>query len=152
MNLITLFEKFKFYKKGLNITYSGVILDESSRNLLLSNFIYSNPEYSDWIKISHHLTICMGELPEHIKRYWLDEEVSLTATEIGISDKAVAVKVQGFFNIVKSIKELDDVIRFPHITLAINPIDAKPVDSNFINNWHKIKPLKLRGTVQEIQI
>lgn len=146
--MIKHFEKFKFYKKGLSITYSAVILDEKSRNLLLSTFIYPNTEYSDWIKIAHHFTICLGELPEHLKRYWLDEEVTLTATEIGISDKSVAVKISGFFNVGKV--EFEDDIKIPHITLAINPFDAKPVDSNSITNWTPIKHIKLRGVVTEV--
>lgn len=140
---------FEFYKKGLSIAYSGVILDEKSHDLLLSKFIYSNPEYSNWIKYAHHLTICLGELPEHFKRYWLDEEVELKATEIGFSDKAVAVKIENFFNISKNDSE-DEIIRFPHITLAINPIDAKPVDSNFITNWIKIIPITLKGVIKEV--
>ena len=149
--MIKLFEFFKFYKKGLNITYSAVVLDKESSDLLLSTLIYPNSEFSDWKIICDHMTICMGELPEHLKRYWLGEEVTLTAREIGISDKAVAVKVIGFFNISKPDAE-DDLARFPHITLAINPTDAKPIDSNYIENWQKIKPLKLRGVVKEIQI
>jgi hypothetical protein len=150
--MITLFENFKFYKKGLNITYSGVILDVKSKNRLLTNFIYKDADFAGWKILADHMTICMGELPEHIKRYWLDEEVELIATELGISDKAIAVKVEGFFNIIKSTKDLDDdIVRFPHITLAINPIDAKPADSNFITNWQVIEPLKLKGTVQEIK-
>jgi hypothetical protein len=146
--MIKQFEKFNFYKKGLSITYSAVILDQESRNLLLSTFIYPNPEYTDWFKIAHHFTICLGELPEHLKRYWLDEEVTLTATEIGFSDKAIAVKVSGFFNISKP--EFEDDIKIPHITLAINPFDAKPVDSNFITDWKPIKPIKLRGIIKEV--
>jgi hypothetical protein len=146
--MITLFENF--YKKGLNITYSGVILDDESRNLLLSSFIYPNPELSDWLKICHHMTICLGELPEHLKRYWLGEEVGLTVRELGISDKAIAVKVTGSFVISKP--NIDEGSLFQHITLAINPFDAKPADSNLIDNWQKVEPLKLRGVISEIQI
>jgi len=145
------FENFKFYKKGLNITYSGIVLDNDSKNLLLSTFIYPNPEYSDWIKIADHMTICMGELPEHLKRYWLDEEVTLTVREIGISDKAVAVKVNGFFIISKPNQLENEGPKLQHITLAINPFDAKPSDSNYIENWKRITPIKLRGTIKEIQ-
>jgi len=146
--MITLFENF--YKKGLHITYSGIILDNESRNLLLSTFVYPNPQFSDWIKIAHHLTICLGELPEHFKRYWLGEEVGLTVTELGINNMAIAVKVTGAFIISKP--SIDDGPTFQHITLAINPYDAKPADSNRIENWIKIEPLKLRGVIKEIQI
>jgi hypothetical protein len=147
--MITLFEDFKFYKTGTPIVYSSIVLDSYSKNLLLSKFIYNDPIYSDWIKICDHMTICLGGLPEHIKRYWLDEKVSLTVTELGISDKAVAVKVTGFFNIEKL--ELTDGPSFPHITLAINPIGAKPADSNRIENWQIVEPIFVNGIVTEIK-
>ena len=146
--MITLFENFKFYKTGQPIAYSAIVLDKKSRELLLSKYIYPNPEYVDWIKICDHMTICLGELPEHIKMYWLNEEVTLTAFELGISDKSVAVKVTGFFNINKL--NIDDGPLFQHITLAINPYDAKPKDSNYIENWQPISHLKINGVVKEI--
>jgi len=148
--MLKTFETFKFYKKGLNITYSAVVLDDKSRNLLLSTFVYPNPEFSDWKKFAHHMTICLRELPEHLKMYWLNEEVTLTVTELGLSDKVIAVKITGFFNVTKS-GMFDDLIRFPHITLAINPFDAKPLDSNFITDWKPIEHLKIRGVVKEIE-
>ena len=147
--MITLFEDFKFYKTGTPIVYSSIVLDSYSKDLLLSKFIYNDSIYSSWIKICDHMTICLGGLPEHIKRYWLDEEVTLTVTEFGTSDKAVAVKVTGFFNIDKP--ELTDGPSFPHITLAINPIDAKPADSNRIVDWQIIDPLIVKGIVTEIK-
>ena len=145
--MITIFENF--YKKGLSITYSAVVLDQESKNLLLSSFIYPNPEFEDWIKFSDHMTICLGELPEHLKRYWLDEDVTLTVQEFGASDKAVAVKVTGFFTISKA--DNSEAPKFQHITLAINPFDGKPVDSNNITDWYKTIPLELKGTVKEVQ-
>ena len=149
--MITTFENFKFYKKGASVKYSAVVLDQKSRNLLLQRFIHNNPEFDDWIKICHHMTICMGELPEHLKRYWLDEEVGLTVTHVGSSDKALAVKVQGFFTLSKQIKFEGDIEnRYPHITLAINPIDAAPKDSNYITEWQKIDKIKISGIVKEI--
>ena len=126
------------------------MLNNNSRELLLSTFIYSNPDFSNWIKIADHLTICMGELPEHLKRYWLDEEITLIATHIGVSDNAVAVKVNGYFIISKNTDLENDGPKFAHITLAINPIDAKPADSNKIINWIEIDPLELKGIIKEI--
>lgn len=149
--MIKLFEYFKSYKKGLKITYSAVVLKPEYINLLLSTFVYPNEEFSDWKKYADHMTICLGELPEHLKRYWLGEEISLTVTELGISDKAVAVKVNGFFTISKPGDLEDEGSKFPHITLAINPINAKPADSNKIINWKQVEHIKLRGVVKEIQ-
>jgi hypothetical protein len=148
--MITLFEKF--YKKGLSITYSAVVLDNKSKELLLSTFIYPDPEFSEWKKFGDHLTICIGELPEHLKRYWLDEKITLTATAIGISDKAVAVKVDGFFNLSKNSDVTPEELKVPHITLAINPFEGKPVDSNYITNWKSIEPVILTGVIKEIEL
>lgn len=148
--MITTFENFKFYKKGLPVKYSAIVLDNKSHDILLSKFVYPNPDFNDWIKIAHHMTICLGELPEHIKKYWLDEEITLTVTELGISDKSVAVKVTGYFNIAKPSLPDDEISKFPHITLAINPINAKPADSNYITDWQEIEPFEVKGTVMEI--
>lgn len=143
------FEKFKFYKlDNKKVSFAAVVLDNDSSNLLLSAFVYPNSEFNDWIKIAHHMTICLRELPEHLKKYWLDEDVYLTVTELGISDKAVAVKVTGFYTLVDS---KDTVLKFPHITLAINPFDAKPLDSNLITDWKPVEHLKISGTVKEIE-
>ena len=139
--MITVFEHF--YKNNTPIVYSSIVLDSYSKYILLSKFIYNDSDYSDWIKICDHMTICLGELPEHIKRYWLDEEITLITTELGISEKAIAVKVKGFFNIEKP--NTINGPKFPHITLAINSINGKPVDSNYIENWQIIEPIKIKG-------
>jgi len=149
--MIKLFDKFRFYKKGLNIAYSAVVLEPQSKELLLTKFIYSDPIYNTWTKLADHMTICLGELPEHLKRYWLDEELSLTVKEIGYSDKAVAVKVTGFIIISKQKHDVDSNNKIQHITLAINPIGGKPVDSNDITKWKKIEPIKIWGNVSEIK-
>lgn len=145
--MITVFEHF--YKNNTPIVYSSIVLDSYSKYILLSKFIYNDSDYSDWIKICDHMTICLGELPEHIKRYWLDEEITLITTELGISEKAIAVKVKGFFNIEKP--NTINGPKFPHITLAINSINGKPVDSNYIENWQIIEPIKIKGVVTEIK-
>jgi len=139
-----------FYKKGLHITYSAIILDNKSKDLLLSTLIYSNEKFSNWIKIADHMTICMGELPDHLKRYWLNEEITLTAKEIGFNDKSVAVRVEGFFIISKPTDLENEGSKFPHITLAISP-DGKPADSNKIENWYPIDTIKLTGNVSQIE-
>jgi len=146
--MITLFEKF--YKSGSIASYSAIVLDSESKLKLLNEFVYNNPEFEEWIKYADHMTICMGTLPEHLRRYWLDEEVELIATEIGISDKSIAVKVEGFFTVNKTniSNQIED--RVPHITLAINPIDATPKDSNFITDWKEIENIKLRGVIKEV--
>ena len=149
LKILKTFEKFKFYKLGnKKVSYAAVVIDDESRNSLLSTFVYPNPEFSDWIKIAHHMTICLRELPEHLKKYWLDEEVALTVTELGVSDKAIAVKVTGFYTLVDS---KDSILKLQHITLAINPFDAKPLDSNLITDWKPVDHFKINGIVKEIE-
>jgi hypothetical protein len=148
--MIKVFDKFRFYNKGVKAAYSAVVLEPEYSNLLLSTFIYPNEDFSNWVKFADHMTICLGELPEHLKRYWLGEEVSLTVTELGISDKAIAVKVDGFFSISKPKDEEYEGSKFPHITLAINNMDAKPSDSNHIINWKPVDKIKLVGVIKEI--
>ena len=62
--------------------------------------------------------------------------------EIGISEMAIAVKVEGF----------DTNNDIPHITLAVNSdAGGKPVMSNQITNWRPISfSLNLTGKVEEI--
>lgn len=88
------------------------------------------------------MTICMGSLPEHLKQY-LDTIQKLEVTHIGISDKAVAVRVVGF----------DSKNKIPHVTVAVNINNGgKPFDSNKIENWTTIDTIiKLSGEVKELQ-
>lgn len=121
------------------ISYSAVVLDENSRNILLSFTKSLIP--GDFEIIAHHMTICMGELPNDLKNK-INEKVELQAYEIGFSEKAIAVKVSGFY----SKNEI------PHITLAVNRnIGGKPFDSSKIKNWIPLdKTIDLIGFVQEI--
>jgi len=61
----------------------------------------------------------------------------------------VAVRVENFSTIVKSNPK-DEINRFSHITLAINPFDGKSLDSNFITDWKKITPITIKGVVKEV--
>jgi hypothetical protein len=54
----------------------------------------------------------------------LGNEVRLKVTHLGVSDMAIAVKVNGY----------ESVNVIPHITVAINPDGGKPVMSNNITN------------------
>jgi hypothetical protein len=71
----------------------------------------------------------------------LGKEVTLTVTELGSSDMALAVRVEGY----PSKNEI------PHITIAINPNGGKAVMSNDITEWMKLKPFNISGKVTEIK-
>jgi predicted kinase len=122
--------------KPKKVLYSAVVLDEISRNLLFKAFSEYIPE--DWKKIGHHMTIAFGKGVDDEAD--LGKEVGLNVTDIGVSDMAIAVKVEGY----------PSKNAIPHITLAINPDGGKPVMSNQITNWEPIGGLKIRGTVQNI--
>jgi hypothetical protein len=121
------------------ISYSAVVLDEQSKNKILTEFASKIPE--GWEKIAHHMTITMGGLPPE-KKADLGKTVTLMATHFGVSEKAIAVKVSGYFTTNKN----------PHITLAIDRKGgAKPFDSNGITNWETLPTtISLSGKVTEI--
>ncbi len=152
--------------------YSAVLLDEKSQNLLKQWALESWREkdakgndivryniravdsggetkglpvlvkQGEWKLICHHMTIKFPGTPDFIKPY-IDSDQKLEAISLGISDKAIAVRVVGFHSENK----------IPHITIAINVKGGgKAVDSNKITNWTKLeKPIKLTGVVKELQ-
>ena len=122
-----------------SISYSAVVLNLASQKRILSLLKDMIP--SDWKIICHHMTICMGELPVDLKPF-LGHSVELTVTGIGMSDKALAVRVEGF----------DSNKSVPHVTVAINEKNGgKPKDSNDIKSWGEFNgSLNLWGHVEEV--
>lgn len=115
--------------------YLGVFLDEKSKTRLmeLANEMNNIPDKS-WKFYCHHMTLAYNDKSEKASEIFdyyhpfLGEYVTLLATEIGVSDKAVAVKMEW---------DSPSCNKINHITIAVSP-DGKPVDSNKITNW---KPL-----------
>ena len=139
------------------MSYSAVVLDEASQQKLKDFALDADTNVkvnsirlpilvrdNGWKVFCHHMTINMGGLPEHLKSY-LDSDQKLEAFAIGVSDKAVAVKVMG--TMAGHSKNA-----IPHITIAVNVKGGgKPVDSNKITSWFKMeKPIKLSGIVKEL--
>ena len=139
------------------MSYSAVVLDETSQQKLKDfaldpdtnvkvNSIRLPIHVRDngWKVFCHHMTVNMGELPTHLKTY-LDSDQKLEAIAIGVSDKAVAVKVIG--TMAGHSKN-----NIPHVTIAVNVKGGgKPVDSNKITQWTKLeKPIGLSGIVKEL--
>lgn len=138
--MLKLYEHFIGFK---NIEYSAIFLDNNSKNKLIETFKEYIP--NDWIIQSDHMTICLGELPSIYKEY-RNNEITLTVTHLGITDKSIAIKVHGFFTLNRIGVEYDE--RLQHITIASNPLYG-PKYSNEIKNWEKITQFKIKGIVKE---
>lgn len=120
-----------------NILFSAVVLDDVSRQTLLSRVEDTVPH--GWNLIAHHMTIAFGKAVPNQED--LGKEVTLTVTEIGLSDMAVAVKVSGY----SSVNEI------PHITIGVNPEGGTPAMSKEIQRWVKITPFQVKGVVTEFK-
>ena len=121
--------------KQSDILFSAVVLDQASKTILLERFDMLIPK--DWKVITHHMTICLGELKDKSD---IGKEVTLRVFGVGTTDMAMAAKVDGY-------NSLNDV---PHITLAINPDGGMPKMSNEITKWQDVKPFFVKGIVTEI--
>ena len=118
------------------ISYSAVVLDHESSELLLNKF---NGEIPDgWKKYAHHMTIALGKAIED--ENLLGSSQTLTVTQIGKSDMVIAVRVEGF----------PSKNKIPHVTLAVNPEGGKPFMSNKIEEWKDIEPFEITGEVRNI--
>lgn len=140
------------------ISYSAVVLDESSSNRLEQEFASKIPDgwklASDHNKNTtghkFHMTIKMGGLPDELKSE-VGKSVTLTSSRIGEDDRAYALEVTGDLAdlAIKFAKEKNKD-KIPHITIAFT---EKPFHSNTIPelNW-KSPPntIRLTGTIQEI--
>jgi len=124
-----------------NILYTAVVLDSESHNKLVTYFKQHIPD--NWKIFAHHMTIHFGgKAPD---KYLGDIGTiqTLNVTHFGMSDKVMAVRVNGYSTENK----------IPHITLAVN-IDqgGKPFMSNQITDWKQISfGLGLSGEVVEIK-
>ena len=131
-----------------NWIYFGVFLDadESERVYNIINSLPGIDIPDDWRKYTGHMTIIYNNKSE-IAQAWakataprVGEDVLLKATHVGVSDKAIAIRVNGEMS----------ANAIPHITIACSPI-GKPVDSNKITNWRKIVPFTINGKIDVLQ-
>ena len=127
-----------------NWIYFGVFLDadESERVYNIVNSLHGIDIPDDWRKYTSHMTIVYNNKSE-IAQAWakataprVGEDVLLKATHVGVSDKAIAIRVNGEMS----------ANAIPHITIARSPT-GKPVDSNKITNWREIDPFTISGRI-----
>jgi hypothetical protein len=126
-----------------NVVLWGVLLDNMSKDRLLKSFEREIPK--GWSIYAHHMTIYYGKLKDGTFKTFYDmnkgKKVTLQAVSWGISDLAMAVKLQ------TSVPSFSGV---PHITIAVSP-SGSPKDSKLIQDWKPLSsPLELTGVVTDL--
>lgn len=132
-------------KKTSNIDYTGVIL-EGSQEAKFEHEIGNRLEELgieipiDWkMPDNYHMTIALGELGLRLKMTGIiGENVELEVYAVGVSNKAIAVAVNGMYS-------KNDI---QHITVAFK---GKPEESNNILDWTKFEPFKVTGVIREVE-
>ena len=118
------------------VSYSALVLDEKSHNLLLQKI----PVPEGWQPLAHHMTISMGPLRDQA---FVGMKSEAKVVAVGQDDKVVAVKVETTIPSINAIK---------HITVAVNRSGGgKPVMSGKLTNWTPIELFVVRGVVEEVQ-
>ena len=131
-----------------NWIYFGVFLnaDESERVYNIINSLHGIDIPNDWRKYTSHMTIIYNNKSE-IAQAWakataprVGEDVLLKATHVGVSDKAIAIRVNGEMSARGGGGG----------GVACSPT-GKPVDSNKITNWREIVPFTINGKIDVLQ-
>ncbi len=129
----------KLYLNMEKWIYVGIFLDSLSRERLKMKF--DIPEGWKWY--GDHVTLCfndsslLSKVASEINAGYIGVECSIKITGIGISENAMALRVQLPMGVVCTNK-------VAHITLGAK---IKPVDSNAIEIWHDIDSLTLYGEI-----
>ena len=130
--------------------YYGLFLDTDTKNMLMDT-LTDNIDYNialgvaDRIFIDHCTLLHKSQLEgnEELQSYLesnLGKSISIKLEAIGISDKAMAFKVEGVDNICAN--------EVPHITIATFR-GGNPVDSNKIINWTCIEPIVITAKLEK---
>ena len=129
-----------------NYQYYGLFLDIDTKNMLMDN-LTDNIDYNvaDRIFIDHCTLLHKSQLEgnEKLQSYLesnLGKPISIKLVAVGVSDKAMAFKVEGVDNICAN--------EVPHITIATFR-GGNPVDSNKIINWTCIEPVVITAKLEK---
>lgn len=137
-----------------NWQYYGIFFGEKTKNLLYRKasqyldlpFMFENHniDIDTWKKYCDHVTIVYNdgnpekqELANSLDLL-LGAQESMYVTHLGVSDKAVAFKV-----------DYVTTNKISHITVAVAP-GAKPVESNYITNWEEIDGFYISGRLDKV--
>ena len=126
-----------------NWVYIGIFLDEKSKKKIKK--IYNIP--FGWSTYIDHMTVAFNDgsyeasVVKDICDKLGEKKVKLKVVGQGLSDKAYALRVE----IPAGIPCTNNI---SHITLAC-ALEGKPVDSNYIQNWHNISnPFTVKGILK----
>lgn len=118
--------------------YYGVFLNSESKDKLKELL----PENYSKVFCDHMTIVFKTQFDDNIVAYCesrINQEVHLTATEIGESDDVIAVKVETDIQSKNKIK---------HITICTLKNTSKPSQSNDITQWKKLEtPIPLQGKI-----
>lgn len=127
-----------------NWIYFGVFISEHSKKLNMDALYKAGVTIPDeWKMYNHHMTIAFNNKTgkaQELFNYYEDDfgkTVGLTINGIGVSDDAIAVRVEFEHPIANDVA---------HITIATPP-DGKPVNSNNITEWIDIQRYTVSGTL-----
>ena len=135
-----------------NFHYFGLFLDTETKNRLM-DMLTDNIDYNialgvaDKIFIDHCTLLHKFQLEgnEKLQSYLesnLGKPISIKLVAVGVSDKAMAFKVEGVNNICAN--------EVPHITIATFR-GGNPVDSNRIIYWKHIEPVIITAKLEKRQ-
>ena len=119
--------------------YYGIFFSDKTKRAILEHakyWIYEkfNKDIpDDWKIYCDHVTLVFNdgspkaqEDADFYENYMINQYVSMNITHIGITNKSIAFQV-----------DYETENKHSHITVAVAP-DAKPVNSNDIENWYKL--------------
>lgn len=119
--------------------YYGIFFSDKTKHAILEHakhWIYekfNNEIPDDWKIYCDHVTLVFNdgtpkaqEAADFYENYMLNQYVSMNITHIGITNKSIAFQV-----------DYETENKHSHITVAVAQ-DAKPVNSNDIENWYKL--------------
>ena len=133
-----------------NFHYFGLFLNTNTKNVLMDG-LTDSIDYNialgvaDRIFIDHCTLLHKSQLEgnEELQSYLesnLGKSISIKLVAVGVSDKAMAFKVEGVDNICAN--------EVPHITIATFR-GGNPVDSNKIINWTCIEPVVITAKLEK---
>jgi hypothetical protein len=138
-----LLESWRNYLVEQKVAYSGVVLDDESKQKLLDLGVPKG-----WVSEAHHMTITLGPLSKRSDDegalYKVGDEIELTAVGVGQDHRAMAVKVEPPYPInVRHVK-------FPHVTIAFNEAGGgKASHSGKLQEFEPVN-MTLKGIVEEV--